>query len=149
MYILYALFGAFAASVGTVAAKIGLKGIDSNLLTALRGIIMAVIVTLAALSFGKLTQSGLSTLTAKNWIFIVLSGVGGALSWIFFYFALAHGPTITVTVIDKLSIVFTAILAMLVLAEGVSVQTLIGLVLVVLGTILVAVPWATITKLFF
>lgn len=148
MYIVYALLGAFTASLGTIAAKVGLKGVDSNLLTALRGIVMAIIVTLAALSFGKLTVSGLSSLTAKSWVFITLSGMGGALSWIFFYFALANGPTVTVTVLDKLSIVFTALLAALVLAEGISLQALLGLFFVIFGTLLVAIPWNTLISFF-
>lgn len=143
MYILYALLGAVMASVGTVAAKAGLKGVDSNLLTALRGIVMAIIVTLAALSFGKLTQAGIASLSAKNWLFVILSGCAGALSWLFFYHALAEGPVVTVTVIDKLSIVFTALLAMIVLAEGITIQASIGLLLVVIGTVLVALPWNT------
>jgi transporter family protein len=141
MYILYALLGAIMASIGTIAAKAGLKGVDSNTLTAIRGIVMAIIVTLAALSFGKLTYTGLSSLSAKNWTFVILSGVAGALSWLFFYHALAGGPTVAVTVLDKLSIVFTAILAMIVLAEGVTLQATVGLVLVVIGTLLVAIPW--------
>jgi transporter family protein len=67
--------------------------------------------------------------------------LGGALSWIFFYQALASGPIVVVTVIDKLSIVITAILAMVVLAESLTIQVSIGLALVFIGTLLVAVPW--------
>lgn len=141
MYILYALLGAVMASIGTIFAKAGLKEVDPNLLTALRGIVMAIVVTLAAFSFGKITQVGLTSLSSKQWMFVILSGLGGALSWIFFYHALAVGPTVTVTVIDKLSIVFTAVLAMIVLAEGITLQAGIGLILVVLGTLLVAIPW--------
>ncbi len=148
MYILYALLGAIMASVGTIAAKAGLKGIDSNLLTSLRGIFMAVIVTVAALSFGKLTTSGISLLTPRNWFFITLSALGGALSWIFFYQALAGGPTVAVTVIDRLSLVFTALLALFVLSEGITLQAGIGLLLVTLGTLLVAVPYQTFIALF-
>jgi transporter family protein len=148
MYILYALLGAITASLGTIFAKVGLKGIDANLLTSLRSIVMAIIVTLAALSFGKLSHAGLSSLTLKNWTFIILSGVGGALSWIFFYHALAAGPIIAVTVIDKLSLVFTAVLALIVLSEGITLQAGLGLLLVIAGTLLVAVPWKTIVSLF-
>lgn len=148
MYITYALLGAVLASLGTIFAKVGLKGVDANLLTALRGIVMATIVTLVALSFGKLTQAGLSSLSGRNWFFILASGAAGALSWTFFYYALASGPTVTVTVIDKLSIVFTAILAMIVLAEGVTLQALLGLSLVVIGTVLVALPWNTLVSFF-
>ena len=138
MYIYYALAGAVAASLGTIFAKFGLKGIDSNLLTSVRGIVMAIIVTIAALSLGKIDSSSLSAITTKQWIYVILSGAGGALSWLFFYYALANGPTMSVTVIDKLSIVFTAILAILVLGEGVTLRAAAGLVLVVIGTILVA-----------
>lgn len=148
MYIVYALLGAVMASVGTIAAKAGLKGVDANLLTALRGIVMALVVTLAAISFGKVSYAGLASLSGKNWFFVILSGLAGALSWLFFYHALAGGPTVAVTVIDKLSIVFTALLAVLVLAEGITLQASIGLVLVVLGTVLVAIPWNTIISLF-
>ena len=146
MYIIYALLGAIMASAGTIFAKLGLKGVDANLLTAVRGIVMALIVSLAALSFGKLTA--ISSLSTKQWIFVILSGLGGALSWIFFYQALSVGPTVAVTVIDKLSITFTAILAVIVLAEGITLQAGIGLGLVVLGTLLVAIPWEKIQKLF-
>ncbi|MFA7315810.1 MAG: EamA family transporter [Candidatus Paceibacterota bacterium] len=141
MYILYALLGAIMASMGTIFAKLGLKGVDANLLTAIRGVVMAIIVTVAALSFGKVSVPALQSLTQKQWLFVVLSGLGGALSWIFFYQALSVGPTVAVTVIDKLSVVFTAILAMIVLAEGVTVQSAIGLGFVFLGTLLVSIPW--------
>ena len=148
MYIIYALLGALAASAGTIFAKLGLKGVDANLLTAIRGIVMALIVTIATLSFGKFSLTEVSSLSTKQWTFVILSGLGGALSWIFFYHALAIGPVIGVTVIDKLSLVFTAILAIVVLTEGITLQAGIGLALVAIGTILVAVPWEKIQKLF-
>jgi len=140
MYITYALLGAIMASLGTIFAKLGLKGVDPNLLTSIRGIVMAGIVTIAALSFGKFSFTALQALNNKQWLFVVLSAAGGALSWIFFYQALAVGPTVTVTVIDKLSIVLTAILAFVVLSESVTFQVWIGLGLVFLGTILVSIP---------
>ena len=136
------------ASLGTIFAKLGLKGVDSNLLTAIRGILMAVIVTIAALSFGKLSIPAIQSLSTKNWIFVFLSALGGALSWIFFYQALAVGPTVSVTVIDKLSIVLTAILATIVLSEGITIQAGIGLSLVFIGTILVSIPWDKIKSFF-
>src|SRR3989344_7893574 len=148
MYILYALLGAVMASAGTIFAKLGLKGVDANLLTALRGIVMAVIVSVAALSFGKLSMTAINSLSVRQWIFVILSAVGGAMSWIFFYQALSVGPTVAVTVIDKLSLVFTAILAVVVLTEGITFQAGIGLLLVVIGTLLVSVPWEKIQKLF-
>ena len=148
MYIIYALLGAIMASIGTIFAKLGLKGVDANLLTAIRGIVMALIVSIAALSFGKLSMTALSGLSGKQWTFVILSGLGGALSWIFFYQALSVGPTVAVTVIDKLSLVFTAILAVVVLTEGITLQAGFGLLLVVIGTLLVSVPWEKIVKIF-
>ncbi len=147
MYIIYALIGALMASLGTIFAKLGLKGVDANLLTAIRGIVMAIIVTIAALSFGKLSVSALSTLNQKQWIFVILSAVGGALSWIFFYQALSVGPTVAVTVIDKFSLLLTAILAVFVLSEGITLQSGIGLGFVAIGTLLVSVPWDKIKML--
>lgn len=148
MYIIYALLGALMASMGTIFAKLGLKGVDANLLTAIRGITMAIIVSIAALSFGKLSMTAIHSLTQKQWVFVVLSGLGGALSWIFFYQALSAGPTVAVTVIDKLSIIITAILATIILSESVTIQMLIGLGFVFLGTLLVAIPWEKIKNIF-
>jgi transporter family protein len=148
MYLIYALLGALMASLGTIFAKMGLKGVDANLLTAIRGIVMAVIVTLAAFSFGKFSITALHSLSSKQWLFVILSGLGGALSWIFFYQALSVGPTVAVTVIDKLSIVITAVLATIVLTESLTLQMIIGLFFVFLGTLLVAIPWEKIQKLF-
>jgi transporter family protein len=148
MYIIYALLGALMASLGTIFAKLGLKGVDANLLTAIRGIIMAIIVSIAALSFGKLSSVAIHSLSQKQWIFVVLSGLGGALSWLFFYQALSVGPTVAVTVVDKLSIVLTAILATIILSESITLQMGIGLALVFLGTLLVAIPWEKIQKFF-
>lgn len=148
MYIIYALLGAIMASIGTIFAKLGLKGVDANLLTAIRGIVMATIVSIAALSFGKLSYGALSSLSTKQWIFVIFSGLGGALSWLFFYQALAGGPTVSVTVIDKLSIVITAILATIILSESITFQMIIGLIFVFLGTLLVAIPWDKIKSFF-
>ena len=148
MYIIYALLGALMASAGTIFAKLGLKGVDANLLTAIRGIVMAIIVSIAALSFGKLSMTALHSLSQKQWIFVILSGLGGALSWLFFYQALSAGPTVAVTVIDKLSIVITDILATLILSAGLTLQMGIGLGFVFLGTLLVAIPWEKIKSIF-
>jgi transporter family protein len=148
MYIVYALLGAMMASLGTIFAKLGLKGVDANLLTAIRGIVMAIIVSIAALSFGKLSMTAIHSLSNRQWVFVILSAMGGALSWIFFYQALSVGPTVAVTVINKLSVVLTAILATIVLSEGITLQTGMGLFFVALGTLLVSVPWEKITKIF-
>lgn len=137
--LIYALLGAVAASLGTIFAKVGLKGIDSNLLTSVRGIVMAIIVTIVALFISKIDMNAISQLSGKQWMYIVLSGAGGALSWLFFYYALANGPVIGVTVVDKLSIVITALLALFLLGEHITLQAIFGIIFMVLGAILVAV----------
>ncbi len=136
------------ASVGTIFAKVGLKGVDANLLTTVRGITMAVIVSFAALSFGKLSTSALASLSGKQWMYVLFSGVAGALSWLFFYHSLNYGPVITVTVIDKLSILFTAVLAFIFLSEKITFQSGAGLILITLGTVLVAIPFEKIHSFF-
>lgn len=146
--LIFAFLGAVAASIGTIFAKFGLKGVDSNLLTSLRGILMAVIVTLVTFFISKISFSSLHTLSTKNWIFLILSALGGAMSWLFFYYALAHGSVVGVTVIDKLSIVLTALLAVVLLSEKISLWSGIGLAMIVLGSILVAVPIEKILSLF-
>jgi transporter family protein len=146
--LIFAFLGAIAASAGTIFAKFGLKGVDSNLLTALRGILMAIIVTIIAFSVSKISFSSLHSLSTKNWIFLILSALGGALSWLLFYYALAHGNVVGVTVIDKLSIVITALLAVILLSEKLSLASGVGLALIVIGSILVAVPVEKILSLF-
>lgn len=144
----YALIGAVCASLGTIFAKYGLKGVDSNLLTSVRGIVMALVVTVAALSLGKLDWSSMQAITSKQWLYIILSGAGGALSWLFFYYALSNGPVMGVTVIDKLSLVLTAILAIILLGEKITLSSCIGLALVVAGSVLVAIPWEKLMSVF-
>ena len=146
--LIYALFGAISASAGTIFAKFGLKGVDSNLLTVVRGIIMAIVVSLFGIFVSKISFSEIQNLTTKNWIFVILSALGGALSWIFFYYALSHGNVVGVTVIDKLSIVITAVLAVILLSEKLSLFSGIGLAMIVIGSIFVAVPIEKIISLF-
>ncbi len=146
--LIFAFLGAVAASLGTIFAKFGLKGVDSNLLTALRGILMAIIVTIIAFSVSKISFSSIHSLSAKNWIFLILSALGGALSWLLFYYALSHGNVVGVTVIDKLSIVITALLAVILLSENLSLVSGVGLIFIVIGSILVAVPIEKILSIF-
>lgn len=146
--LIFAFLGAVAASLGTIFAKFGLKGVDSNLLTSLRGMLMAIMVTIITFFISKISFSSLHNLSTKNWVFVSLSALGGALSWLLFYYALANGNVVGVTVVDKLSIVLTALLAAALLSEKISLFSGIGLILIVLGSILVAVPIEKILNLF-
>ncbi|MEK7613923.1 MAG: EamA family transporter [Patescibacteria group bacterium] len=136
--ILYASLAALFASLVAIFGKIGLTGIDSTMATTVRGIIMAVFLFGVSLVLGKLTAAGLETITSKAWIFIALSGVAGALSWIFYFAAIQGGTTSTVVAIDKLSIVLVVILAGLFLGESFTWSTISGSILMAVGAILIA-----------
>ncbi len=138
MYLIYAIFGAIFASLSTIFAKIGLKNIDSNILTSIRAIIMAIFVCTFTFFFGGFSGMNFVNISNKEWLFIFLSALGGAFSWIFFFKALSFGSAVSVTVIDKLSILFTAVLAFIILSEKLSFQTILGLLFVVVGVILVS-----------
>lgn len=148
-WLLYALAGALAASLGTIFAKIGLlKNVDSNVLTTVRGIIMAVAVLLFTLTIGKISLADIKNFEARTWVFVLLSGICGAASWLLFYHALAQGPASGVTAIDKLSIAITIVLAFIVLGERFSLQTGLGTLMIAIGALLVALPWQQIKSTF-
>lgn len=149
-WVLLALLGAVAASLGTIFAKIGLNDVPSHIVTTIRGIVMALVVTLFTLFISKKVQfSSFSELPLSAWIFITLSAICGALSWLLFFQALSIGPAQGVTVLDKLSLIFTLVLAALFLGEGFTARTALGGTFVLLGTLLVALPataWQTAGK---
>jgi transporter family protein len=138
MWFLLAMLSAMAAALVAIFGKLGLKGIDPTLATALRSIIMATFMVLAALSLGKFRGFTFATLDGKGWLFIVLAGVAGALSWLFYFWALKVGPAGAVAAIDRLSIVFVVILAAVILGEAFTRYTGIGALLVVMGALLIA-----------
>ena len=136
MWIIYAFGSAFFASLVAILGKIGLKDIDSTFATTIRAIIMAIFLFLVAFSLGKFKGFSFSILESKAWLFVALSGIAGALSWLCYFFALKYGPTTAVASIDKLSIVFVAILATLFLSEAVTVYKVLGVALIALGAFL-------------
>jgi transporter family protein len=134
MWIVYALLSAAFAALVAVFGKIGMATIDSTLATAVRAVVMAGFLVVTALSLGKAKL--LTTLDSKTLAFIVLSGIAGALSWIFYFVALKHGPATGVAALDRLSIVFVVILAFLFLGEHMSWRVGIGAVLITTGAVL-------------
>lgn len=133
-WIFFALLSAvFAAGVG-ILGKIGLKTVDSTLATAVRSGIMAIFLISVAFSLGKF--KGLETLSGKPILFITLSGLAGALSWLCYFFALKYGPASTVAALDKLSVVFVVILAALFLGESFTWKTALGAILITAGALL-------------
>ena len=132
MWIVYALLGAFFAAVTAILAKIGLKGVDANLATAIRTVVVLVMSWLIVWIAGK--AGDIPHITQKSWIFLILSGVATGLSWLFYFQALQTGPASQVIPIDKLSLVIGIVLAFVILREAVDVKTVLGGILITAGT---------------
>lgn len=138
MWLLYALLSAVFAGGVAIVGKLGLKNLDSTLATTIRAFIMAVFLLLVSLFLKKFQHFNLQSLSQKDWLLIVLAGVFGAMSWLFYFFALKHGPATPVAAIDRLSLVFVFILALIFLGEGFSWRALIGVLLMVGGAIMIS-----------
>lgn len=137
MWILTAFLSAFFASLVAILGKLGLKGVDPTLATTIRGVIMAIFLLMVSGIGGKFAGFGISSLSGKDWILILFSGLAGALSWLFYFFALRSGNAIQVATIDRLSIVFVILFASLFLGESVSWKVILGGLCVALGAILI------------
>ena len=131
-----ALLSAFFAALVAIFAKVGLQGVDSNVATAMRSIIMAFFVVAFITYLGKLNQ--LTQITGKDMIFIVLSGIAGAASWLCYFAALRLADASKVAPIDRSSVLMVLVLAALFLGEKVTLKTAAAGVLVFLGVLLLA-----------
>lgn len=136
MWKVYALLSAVFAALTAIFAKIGVKGIDSNLATAIRTIVILLLSWGIVFFSGKL--SGIKDIGKVSWIFLVLSGLATGASWLFYFKALQVGDVSRVAPIDKLSIVFTLFFAALLLKEPMSSKVLIGTLLILAGCLLIA-----------
>ena len=136
-WIVYAVGSAFFASLVALFGKIGISHIDSTLATTVRSIIMALFLIVVVLYFGKFEN--IKTLDSKAMTFIVLSGVAGALSWLLYFVALKRGPISGVVALDRTSVVFALVLALLFAGESFRWKALFGAVLVSIGAILMSI----------
>ncbi len=137
MWLLYAFISAFFAALVAIFGKLGLKSIDPTLATTIRGIIMAGFLFVLSFSIGKFNGFSLTNLSSRDWILITLSGIAGALSWLFYFVALKEGPASAVASIDRLSIVFIVVLAALFLGEAFTWKVALGALLVSAGAVLI------------
>ncbi|HZX01137.1 MAG TPA: EamA family transporter [Candidatus Paceibacterota bacterium] len=133
---IYALGSAVFAALVAILAKIGLQGVDSTLATTVRAIVMAAFLIMVSLALGKF--SALDTLSSKTMVFIILSGVAGALSWLCYFLAIKYGPVTGVVALDKTSVIFAFTLAVIFLSESLTWQKAIGASLVTIGAVLMA-----------
>lgn len=137
-WLIFALLSAVAASLVAVFGKMGLQGVDSNTATAIRAFIMTIFLVGVLLVQGKLSKISNIISDPRAMLFIILSAIVGALSWLFYFLALNSGKVAQVVSIDRLSIVFAVILAFLFLSEHISLRAGIGVAIMTVGAIIVA-----------
>lgn len=131
-----ALLSAIFATLTAILAKIGIKNVDSNLATAIRTSIILLFTW--GIVFFQGTQNSIHKISSNSMLFIILSGIATGLSWLFYFYALKIGEASKVVPIDKLSLVLTIILAALILGEKVSLQVILGAILMTVGSIIIA-----------
>lgn len=133
MWFVFALLSAVFAALTSILAKVGIDGVNSNLATAIRT--MVVVVMAWGMVFLTHAQGGISSISKKSWLFLILSGLATGASWLCYYRALQIGEASKVVPVDKLSVVITLILAFVFLHEQFSVKSLVGCVLIGVGTL--------------
>ncbi|MDU4959610.1 MAG: EamA family transporter [Sporomusaceae bacterium] len=138
LWLVFALLSAAAAAMVGIFGKIGLQSVDANTATAIRSVIMALFLLLVVAVQGNISKIPLIVADKKALLFIVLSGVAGALSWLFYFLALKHGKVSQVAPIDKLSVVLATIAAVVFLGERLSWLNTLGVALIGVGAVLVA-----------
>ena len=137
MWFIFALLSAVFAALTSILAKIGIEGVNSNLATAIRTAV--VLIKSWGMVFLTNVQSGIMDIDKKSWWFLILSGLATGASWLCYYKALQIGETSKVVPVDKLSVVITLILAFVFLHEQFTTKSLIGCVLIGLGTLLMVI----------
>ena len=133
MWFLFALLSAVFAALTSILAKVGIDGVNSNLATAIRTVV--VVVMAWGMVFLTNSQGGIGDISKKSWIFLILSGLATGASWLCYYKALQIGEASKVVPVDKLSVVITLVLAFLFLHESFTLKSLIGCILIGIGTL--------------
>ena len=134
MWMIFAVLSAVFAALTSILAKIGIEGVNFNLATAIRTIV--VVIMAWGMVFLTHAQNGLAEISKKSWIFLILSGLATGASWLCYYKALQMGDASKVVPIDKLSVVITLILAFVFLHEQFTTKSLIGCILIGAGTLI-------------
>ncbi len=137
MWFLFAILSALFAALTSILAKIGIEGVNSNLATAIRTVV--VVIMSWGMVFLTNTQSGIAEISKKSWIFLILSGLATGASWLCYYRALQMGEASKVVPIDKLSVVITLLMAFLFLHEQFTIKSLVGCILIGAGTLFMVI----------
>ena len=134
MWLVFALLSAIFAALTSILAKVGIEGVNSTLATAIRtGVVLLMACGMVFLTD---TQGGISGISGKSWLFLILSGLATGASWLCYYKALQMGEASKVVPVDKLSVIFTLVLAFVFLHEKFTPKSLIGCMLIGAGTLL-------------
>ncbi|MGN1317913.1 MAG: EamA family transporter [Lachnospirales bacterium] len=134
MWFVFALASSVFAALTSILAKIGIDGVNSNLATAIRTLV--VLIMAWGMVFITNTQGGIAEISKRSWIFLILSGLATGASWLCYYKAIQIGEVSKVVPIDKLSVVITMIMAAVILHEQFSFKSILGCVLISVGTLL-------------
>ena len=134
MWFVFALLSAIFAALTSILAKVGIDGVNSNLATAIRTVV--VVVMAWGMVFLTNAQNGITEISRKSWIFLILSGLATGASWLCYYKALQIGDASKVVPIDKLSVVITLVLAFVFLHEDFTIKSLVGCILIGKGTLI-------------
>lgn len=137
MWFLFAILSALFAALTSILAKIGIEGVNSNLATAIRTVV--VVVMSWGMVFLTNTQCGITAISRKSWIFLILSGLATGASWLCYYRALQIGEASKVVPVDKLSVVLTLLLAFIFFHEQFTVKSLAGCIFIGAGTLLMVI----------
>ena len=133
-WIIYAFLSAVFAALVAILGKIGVKNVDTTLSTTIRSLVMAGFLVATTILLGK--SHGISGIDKRSLLFIFFSGIAGALSWLFYFVALKNGPAAGVAALDRLSVVFVAVFAALLLREPFTAKTLLGISFITFGAFL-------------
>jgi transporter family protein len=133
MWLLFAILSAVFAAATAILAKIGIEGVDSNLATAIRTIVVLLLAW--GMVFLTHSQTGLYSISPRSWLFLILSGLATGASWLCYFYAIKHGDVSKVVPIDKCSLVLTIIFAAIFLGEAFTWKTLVGSVLLLGGAL--------------
>lgn len=137
MWLVFAALSAVFAALTSILAKIGIDGVNSNLATAIRTIV--VLIMAWVMVFVTNSQSGIAAIGKRSWLFLILSGLATGISWLCYYKALQIGEASKVVPVDKMSVVITMIMAFAILGEKLTVKSIIGVILLTAGTIFMAI----------
>jgi transporter family protein len=137
LWLVFAAWSAVFAALTSILAKIGIDGVNSNLATAIRTIVILIMAWVMV--FVTNSQSGIASIGKRSWLFLILSGLATGASWLCYYKALQIGEASKVVPVDKMSVVITMLMAFAILGEKLTVKSIIGVILITAGTIFMTI----------